>query len=570
MCFSIKPGSTSQTVAAAPPLRRFPVACVGLTLFCVAANSALESRLGGVAFYDTVLDVTWMTDANAIAGSAWDDGPSVSDGLVSWFSAMDWVSSLAINGIDGWTLPSMDANGDDVVVDCRAASELECRDNHYGYMFYHNGVTGVSAGPFSPHLQAYGYWARTDTVPYEDIIAWLFTFGEGIQHPLGKTYHRHAWAVRDGDIAVFENGALAHPAGPGGLAYGPPSSVAYENFILNETVTVTGIDWYGAEPGGSGGYSGTDFSIHSGVPDAGSLIIAGSAQASRSNTGLTTSFGDPVYEYSLQGLNIALAPGTYYLGLSQQGTDASASWLASEAAPLPGDSYQSQNGALLGPEGENLYFRIIGYVAPDMDGDAVPDNVDNCPAVVNAAQADKDGNGVGDACEPPRVTGVWPADAAVGEIISMYVFGDYFDSSPGATRVLVNGLQQSLIHVVNAEMLIVRMTVAGGMAGPVTVITPNGSVSGPQFGVPGTGLALSGIWPASVTAQDIVFVFGHAFDLLPGATRVAVGSVAAPLVHVVSESMLLFSVPTAAVSAPVFVTTPAGTVITAEDLSILP
>jgi hypothetical protein len=555
----------------APLLRRFPVACLALILVCVTtlANAALESRLAGLAYYDTALDVTWLTDANAIAGSAWDDGPSTSDGLVSWHSALDWASNLTVNGIGGWNLPSMDADGDDVVVDCRDIPEAVCRDNHYGYMFYHNGVTGVSPGPFTPHLQAYGYWAETETVPYEDIIAWLFTFGEGIQHPLGKTFFRHAWAVRSGDIAIFENGALTQPLESASLAYGQPAYVAYDNFTVNETVTVTGIDWYGTEPA-AGGYSGTDFSIHSGVPNAANLIVSGTAQADRIDMGVTTSSGAPAYEYSLKGLDITLAPGTYYLGLGQNGAGESARWLLAEAATLSGDSYQSQDGALFGPAVDDLYFRIVGYVAPDTDGDGVPDNSDNCPAVANTSQADKDDNAVGDACEPPRVTGLWPADAAVGEIISMYVFGDYFDGSPGATRILVNGLEQPLVQVVSQQMLIVRMTVTEGMAGPVTVITPNGSVPGPDFGIPGSGLAISGVWPASAAAEDVVFVFGHAFDLVPGATQVTVGSVTAPLVHVVSDSMLLFSVPSAAVSGPVFVTTPAGTVYTATDLLVVP
>lgn len=38
-------------------------------------------------------------------------------------------------------------------------------------------------------------------------------------------------------------------------------------------------------------------------------------------------------------------------------------------------------------------------VAPDADGDGVPDAGDNCPTVANADQADADRDGVGDACE---------------------------------------------------------------------------------------------------------------------------------------------------------------------------
>ncbi|MFQ5424860.1 MAG: thrombospondin type 3 repeat-containing protein [Phycisphaerae bacterium] len=46
---------------------------------------------------------------------------------------------------------------------------------------------------------------------------------------------------------------------------------------------------------------------------------------------------------------------------------------------------------------------VCGCGTPDTDtdSDGVADCNDNCPAVANADQADSDGNGVGDVCEPP-------------------------------------------------------------------------------------------------------------------------------------------------------------------------
>src|SRR3990170_6776643 len=51
-----------------------------------------------------------------------------------------------------------------------------------------------------------------------------------------------------------------------------------------------------------------------------------------------------------------------------------------------------------------LMVALIGTVMPpvfaDHDGDTIDDAVDNCPDVANEDQADTDGDGVGDACEP--------------------------------------------------------------------------------------------------------------------------------------------------------------------------
>ena len=514
------------------------------------SRAELQSRLGGLAYYDTVLDITWARDANAIAGTVWDDGASGSDGLVSWYSAMDWANQFTLNGIPGWKLPSQDVNEDGTVVECEFSTEILCRDNHYGYMYFFNGVTGAKPGPFTSYLNSYGYWSSSDYVEYPEIIAWLFTFGIGQQHPLGKSYWRHAWAIRDGDVAVFNNGVLESGSDSEGLPYGGTGYMAYDGFSITETTVVTGLDWHGSEPeSGVGQY--TEYRIVAGSPDTGSLVASGVVMAERIDTGTVTPQGHPVYEFSIQDLNIALAPGHYYLGLARQGMGSAAAWRVAGDSPLPDDSYLSIAEEMAGPLAGDLHFRVIGYATPDADGDGVPDEMDNCTYTPNADQADKDGNGVGDACEPPRLSGLWPASAQVGETISLFVFGDYFHME-GGTQVAVNGIGLPLVQVVSPEMLIARTLVTADMLGPVSVTTVNGSAQGAVFGVNMEGLQVSGTWPASASVGDRVFVFGNSFSA--GPLEVRIGTTLAPLVHVVNDNLLILVVPAGSLTAPLYIT----------------
>lgn len=164
-----------------------------------SANATLVTRLSGQAFYDTELDITWLANANAGAGSSFDDGSNTVDGRMSWSNANDWAASLNIGGITGWRLADMDLNGDGVVVICSTATATECLDNEYGYHFYQNGIDSSNPGPFSD-VQTTNYWSRNESLSN----AWLFdfAFNDGSQLATSKNYNAAAWAVHDDDVAA--------------------------------------------------------------------------------------------------------------------------------------------------------------------------------------------------------------------------------------------------------------------------------------------------------------------------------------------------------------------------------
>ena len=182
------------------------VCAVLFTLITVSAHASLVGRLpltpGGTDFqaaYDTVLDITWLTDADLSGLFNWDN-------QAGWARGLDTANYL---GVDGWRLASMDVNGDTAVVDCNGATELACRDNELGYMFYQNmdGSFGddksgnqIVDGVLLTDVQ-FNNWSGTEFAP-SPTFAWLFRFSDGNQGLIGKDRNGYGWAVRAGDVSA--------------------------------------------------------------------------------------------------------------------------------------------------------------------------------------------------------------------------------------------------------------------------------------------------------------------------------------------------------------------------------
>lgn len=173
----------------------------------------------------------------------------------------------------------------------------------------------------------------------------------------------------------------------------------------------------------------------------------------------------------------------------------------------------------------------------------------------------------------PIISGLWPGSGTQGSLISIFVFGGGFDATQGATTVYLNGVLQPLVAIVSEDMLIIRTTVDPSLYGPVTVTTPQGTaISETSFGVPASGLQLTGVWPSAVNngATQSVFLFGSEFST-DATTEVYFNGIRQFLVAEVSSDMLVVRItanPT--MSGPITVVTPGGSVASSEPFVVLP
>src|SRR5215472_15361646 len=111
-----------------------PALCCGGAL---PVSATLIDRGNGL-IYDTVLNITWVQDANlcltlndCVNGDAF--------GNMTWDDANTWAANLVYQGFSDWRLPyasvSAGAGPTTTATDCSTATELACRDNEMGYMF---------------------------------------------------------------------------------------------------------------------------------------------------------------------------------------------------------------------------------------------------------------------------------------------------------------------------------------------------------------------------------------------------------------------------------------------------
>lgn len=197
---------------------------------------------GAEAFYDTVLNITWLADANAGAGTAYDtvitstdeDAPSstATDGRMVALDALLWAAQLEVHGVTGWRLPGLApvdgiafqyapklaANPYDGSID--EGYNLTGTSSELGHLFY---TTLGMLGRFDSRGVAYGkdvVAARFNSGPFAQLsrttyfageryfgpvlggrpALWSLSLSTGLQTGVPDHEVLGAWAVHDGDV----------------------------------------------------------------------------------------------------------------------------------------------------------------------------------------------------------------------------------------------------------------------------------------------------------------------------------------------------------------------------------
>lgn len=210
-----------------------------LVLLFFSARTGMTALLdrGGGLIYDTVLNITWLQDANFSKTSGYDE-----DGRMAWNQAATWAENLSyydparnITWTD-WRLPkTLPANGSltgyNYIFSYNGSTDWAFNisaplsaypgttGSEMAYMFYNNlknrgdhDVMGnfISENSYPPNyalsnvgpfinLQAAAYWSGSPYLANPGDV-WYYGFDFGIQSYNPQGIFMNAWAVRPGDV----------------------------------------------------------------------------------------------------------------------------------------------------------------------------------------------------------------------------------------------------------------------------------------------------------------------------------------------------------------------------------
>jgi hypothetical protein len=191
-------------------MRKFILALTAAMVFGFTGSSeaTLYDRGGGM-IYDSVLNITWLQDANYAKTSGYSIGTGT--GAMTWSQAVAWADQLVYGGYSDWRLPTTGTGVDGYKI---TSSEM-------GYLYYvdlgnkaypETGLGYLENTSFIDpwtgktvsflNMQSDCYWSGTEYSNSPTSHAWSFFYNLGLQSPNGKGLDIFALAVRNGDVAA--------------------------------------------------------------------------------------------------------------------------------------------------------------------------------------------------------------------------------------------------------------------------------------------------------------------------------------------------------------------------------
>jgi len=172
------------------------------------------------AYYDDIIDVTWLADANFASSENFfittiDQG-GVTGGIETYSTMLTWLDAMnSTNGGAGhlggtsWRMPytpiSDSTCSNQITSPYTASYGSGCMGGELAHLYNTYGITSTNEGPFinveNDTESTSGYYSSEISDAYN--VSYIYRFGSGELYPITQTNggFSYTWAVHDGNLA---------------------------------------------------------------------------------------------------------------------------------------------------------------------------------------------------------------------------------------------------------------------------------------------------------------------------------------------------------------------------------